>query len=32
MTTACQHVVGQHKILQWSGQLLMGQEPDTAFL
>ncbi|MFF0745853.1 acyl-CoA dehydrogenase family protein [Streptomyces sp. NPDC004111] len=32
MTTACQHVVGQRKILQWSGQLLMGQEPETAFL
>jgi alkylation response protein AidB-like acyl-CoA dehydrogenase len=32
MTTACQHVVGQQRILEWSGQLLLGDDPDTPFI
>lgn len=32
MVTACQHVVGQSRITEWAGQLLMGSEPDTAFI
>ena len=32
MTTICQHVVGQSRILEWSGRLLLGDEPDTPFL
>lgn len=32
MTTACQHVVGQQRILEWAGQLLLGDEPDTPFI
>ncbi|KUN90544.1 hypothetical protein AQJ84_39515 [Streptomyces resistomycificus] len=31
-TTACQHVVGQRRILEWSGQLLIGDEPAAAFV
>jgi alkylation response protein AidB-like acyl-CoA dehydrogenase len=31
-TTACQHVVGQHRVLEWSGQLLLGDEPGVAFV
>ncbi|WP_405888193.1 acyl-CoA dehydrogenase family protein [Streptomyces sp. NBC_01136] len=31
-TTACQHVVGQRRILEWSGQLLLGDEPGAAFV
>lgn len=27
LTTACQHFVGQHKILEMAGQLLLGEEP-----
>ncbi|MGW1728831.1 acyl-CoA dehydrogenase family protein [Streptomyces sp. NPDC002306] len=30
--TACQHVVGQRRILEWSGQLLLGDEPAAAFV
>lgn len=32
MTTACQHVVGQQRILEWAGQLLLGEEPNTPFI
>ncbi|MEY9878251.1 alkylation response protein AidB-like acyl-CoA dehydrogenase [Streptacidiphilus sp. MAP12-33] len=32
LTTACQHVVGQHRVLEWSGQLLLGGETDAAFV
>ena len=28
MTTACQHFVGQHRIVELAGQLLLGEEPD----
>lgn len=31
-TTACQHVVGQHRVLEWSGRLLLGDEPGAAFV
>jgi alkylation response protein AidB-like acyl-CoA dehydrogenase len=31
-TTACQHVVGQRRILEWSGQLLLGDEPGAPFV
>lgn len=32
MITACQHAVGQHRIAESSGQLLMGSETDAAFI
>lgn len=32
MTTACQHFAGQHRILEWAGQLLLGEEPDTPLI
>lgn len=31
-TTACQHFVGQHRILELAGQLLLGEEPDIPLL
>jgi alkylation response protein AidB-like acyl-CoA dehydrogenase len=32
MTTACQHFVGQHKIIELAGQLLLGDEPDAPLI
>ena len=32
LTTACQHFCGQHRILELSGQLLLGEEPDVPLL
>ena len=32
MTTACQHFVGKHQILELAGQLLLGQEPDIPLI
>jgi len=32
LTTACQHFVGQHRILELAGQLLLGEEPDIPLL
>jgi alkylation response protein AidB-like acyl-CoA dehydrogenase len=32
MTTACQHFVGQHRIVELAGQLLLGQEPDIPLI
>lgn len=32
MTTACQHVVAQDRVLEWAGDLLMGGQPETPFL
>lgn len=32
MTTACQHFVGKSQILELSGQLLLGEEPDIPLL
>lgn len=32
MTTACQHFVGKHKIVELAGQLLLGEEPDAPLL
>ncbi|WP_167759105.1 acyl-CoA dehydrogenase family protein [Blastococcus sp. TF02A_35] len=32
IVTACQHVVAQHQMIDWVGELLSGQEPDTAFI
>ncbi len=32
LTTACQHFVGQHRIVEMSGQLILGEEPDVPLL
>ena len=32
MTTACQHFVGKHQIVELAGQLLLGEEPDIPLL
>lgn len=32
LTTACQHFVGQQRIVELSGQLLLGEEPDVPLL
>lgn len=32
LTTACQHFVGQHRILELAGQLLLGEEPDIPLI
>lgn len=32
MTTACQHVVAQRRMLEWCGQLLLGGQPNTPFI
>lgn len=32
MTTACQHVVAQRRMLEWCGQILLGGQPNTPFI
>jgi indole-3-acetate monooxygenase len=32
LTTACQHFVGQYRIIEMSGQLILGEEPDIPLL
>lgn len=32
MTTGCQHFVGQHRILELAGQLLLGEEPEIPLI